>query len=151
MSKDRREHKRYNIGVLLKGQILRKDKKVKLTEDIPVLSKDVSLGGIRLNWPKKWECKRCNRCLGWVFNFGCRYKKELARKINRELDQEIILKIKIDVEKGGVQEVLAKVVWTQIKEKEDNYDVGLNFIDTDKKSIEGVKSLIKRGGGSGKQ
>jgi len=147
MLKERRKHRRYNIKALLKSQILRKDKKVELTEDIPVFSKDISLGGIRLNWPKKWECKRCNRCLGWVFNFGCRYKKDVARKINRELDQEIILKIKIDVEKGRAQEVLAKVAWTQVKKEKDNYDVGLNFVDTDKKSAEGIKSLIRRGRG----
>jgi len=150
MSKDRRKHKRYNIKALFKGQILRKDKKVRLTEDIPVFSKDVSLSGIRLNWPKKWECKRCTRCLGWVFNFGCRYKKEIAQRINRELDQEVILKIKIDIEKGEAQEVLARVVWTQIKEEEDNYDVGLNFIDIDEESIEGIRSLIERQSGDKK-
>ncbi len=145
MVKERRRHKRYNINIGLKSQILRKDKKTKLTEDIPVRTKDISLGGMRLNWPKKWECKTCTKCLGWVFNFGCPLKRDSAREINHMLDREIILNIVIDIKGKEPQKILTRVVWVdKQREAKNNYDLGLNFIDLDRKAGQSIKELIGR-------
>ena len=144
MIKERRRHKRYKVELLIKSRILGKDKKTRLTPDIDVLTKDVSLEGARLSWPKKWKCKSTDY-LGWVFNFAHPFKKDSPVKINRRLDSEIIISIQIDIKDKEPQEVLAKVKWIEKEdESKDNYDVGLNFIDMDRKTGRNIRELIKK-------
>ena len=146
MVKERRKYKRYKIELLIKSRILGKDKKTRLTPDIDVLTKDVSLEGARLSWPKKWKCKSTNY-LGWVFNFAHPFKKDSPVKINRRLDSEIIINIQIDIKDKEPQEVLAKVKWIEKEdESKDNYDVGLNFIDLDRKAGQSIRELIRKQG-----
>ncbi len=49
MINEKRKQKRSNVKARFLGQLLRKDKRTALTNEIPVLSKDISLGGVRLN------------------------------------------------------------------------------------------------------
>jgi c-di-GMP-binding flagellar brake protein YcgR len=144
MSKERRKYKRYEINIPVKGSVLRKDKMMKLTDEIQARTKDVSLSGMRLAWPKRWECKTCTRCLGWVFNFGCLLKRNGAKKINRKLDQEVAVNITINIRGEVPQKVSAKVIWTSHEREEKNsYEVGLNFTELDKKAERNLKELIK--------
>ena len=144
MINEKRRQKRSNIKVQLLGQLLRKDKRTALTNEIPVLSKDISRGGIRLSWPKSWKCGKCSNCLGWVFNFNCRFKSNNANRINRIVDRDVVLKVIFQEKDNNSREVLSRVVWTEESQEEDlHYDVGLNFVKLDKGAEEGINYLIK--------
>ena len=144
MIKESRKHKRFNVKISLLGQLLRKGRRITLTEKIPVLSKDISLGGIRLRWPKGWKCNRCTNCLGWVFNFGCRFKNNSNNRINRTLDQEVIIRLILKVKDDKPQEILARIIWVEEpQDKQEHYDVGFNFIKVSKEAEQSISSLIK--------
>lgn len=144
MLKDKRKHERFNVTKAFAGRICRKDKKTLLSGDIPISTKDISMGGVRLQWPKSWQCKKCNKCLGWVFNHGCRFKNNETNRINRILDEEVLLRMTIESNKDKVKEIFLKVVWTEKTEDlQEHYDVGLNFVNTDKDADETISVIIK--------
>jgi c-di-GMP-binding flagellar brake protein YcgR len=145
MYKDRRKHKRYEIKLKVSSQLIHQNEKGSLTEGIPVETRDLSLGGVRLRWPKKWDCPKCTKCLGWVFNFGCPLKEDIPERVDRYLDQSIKISLKVDIKGQEPKEILAKVVWTNTQNKrKSKYDVGLNFIDVDKEKQDILQKLIQR-------
>ena len=144
MINEKRRQKRSSVEVRFLGQLLRKDKRTVLTNEIPVLSKDISLGGVRLSWPKGWKCDKCSNCLGWVFNFNCRFKSNNTNRINRIVDGDVVLKVIFQEKDDSSKEVLSKVVWAEEPQKEDlHYDIGLSFIKLDKAVEEDINNLIK--------
>jgi Tfp pilus assembly protein PilZ len=99
---------------------------------------------MRLRWPKSWQCSKCNKCLGWVFNHDCRFKNTETNKINRDIDEEILLKVTID-SKDIAKDVFMKVVWTSnTDESGDYYDVGLNFVKKDRDAEEAISVIISK-------
>ena len=144
MLKDKRKHKRFDVEKTLTSRICRKDKRTLLSGDIPVSTKDISAGGMRLEWPKKWECKKCNKCLGWVFNHNCRFKNNETNRINRLLDDEVLLKVSVEGCRDKIKDIFLKVVWTKKTEDlYDHYDVGLNFVNADRDIEETINIIIK--------
>jgi hypothetical protein len=144
MLKDKRKHKRFDVETTLKSRICRKDKRTLLSGDIPVSTKDISLGGMRLEWPKRWECKKCNKCLGWVFNHNCRFKNNETNRINRLLDDEVLLKVTVEGSRDKIKDIFLKVVWTKKTEDvHEHYDVGLNFVNTDRDIEETINIIVK--------
>ena len=144
MLKDKRKYKRFDVEKALTGQICRKDKKTLLSAEIPMSSKDISAGGMRLQWPKGWQCKKCNKCLGWVFNHDCRFKSNETNRINRILDEEVLLKVTIEGHRDKIKEIFLKVVWTEKAEDlNEHYDVGLNFVNADRDIEETINIIIK--------
>lgn len=142
MATERRKHKRFNVNISMKGQLLRKDKKTVLTEEIPLSSKDISQGGMRLDWPKEWKCSRCSKCLGWIFNFNCRFKDNTTNRINRTVDEEVAIKLIIDHEDGS-HEIISKIAWSQDPDAdESSYDVGINFTRLNKAAENKISELI---------
>lgn len=145
MIKERRRHRRFDIEVPFHGQLLRRNKRTMVTNEIPVFSRDISLGGVKLNWPKSWKCPKCVNCLGWVFNSGCRFKKGKSERVNRLLDKGIVFKIIIKMEDSQSHEILSEIAWTAKPEEEkEHYEVGLNFIKVNKEAEEAITSLISR-------
>jgi hypothetical protein len=144
MLEEKRKHKRFDITKTLNTRICRKDGRTLLTGEIPVASEDISRGGMRLRWPKSWQCSKCNKCLGWVFNHDCRFKNTETNKINRDIDEEILLKVTID-SKDIAKDVFMKVVWTSnTDESRDYYDVGLNFVKKDRDAEEAISVIISK-------
>lgn len=144
MLKDKRKHERFNVTKAFTGRICRKDKKTLLSGDIPILAKDISMGGMRLQWPKGWQCKKCNKCLGWVFNHNCRFKNNETNRINRTLDEEVLLRMTIESNKDKVKEIFLKVAWTdKAEDSQDHYDVGLSFVNADRATEETITVIIK--------
>ena len=142
MLKDKRQYKLFDVAKIFTGRICRKDKKTLLSGEIPISTKDVSAGGMRLQWPKSWQCKKCNKCLGWVFNHNCRFKNNETNRINRILDEDVLLKVTIEGNMEKIKEVFLKVVWTEkVEDLRDHYDVGLNFVNADR-DIEKIINII---------
>lgn len=133
MKKERRKLKKYKIKIPVESQIVKRNLRTPLTGVIPTTTRDLSLGGIKLKWPKGWKCENCSNCLGWIFNEECRLKADMELKVNRNLNSGLIVKLKFLNSFLRDKDYYAKVVWTNnLKYAQPTYDTGLSFINRDK-------------------
>ena len=130
---ERRDSVRYDIKIPVSGQLVKRNLKTRLTGLINSFTKDISTSGMKLKWPKRWKCKECDNCRGWVFNDACRLKVGMAPAVKRDLTQGLIVKVKFSTAVMKKKEYHAKVVWTnKIDGSKSVYDTGLAFLDADK-------------------
>lgn len=144
---ERRKHKRVDVNVAIKGKLIDLQKKVDITGDISLNAKNLSEGGVLLEWPRSWNCDTCSNCLGWVHNFNCKLKEDgqLRGEFNKELLPEMHITIQIvpgnDI---GPVNALVKVNWVKSPEGEslDKYHVGVSFVEGGKQEPDIKKKIL---------
>ena len=56
---ERRKYKRVDVNVAINGKLIDPQKKVDITGDISLKAKNLSEGGVLLEWPRSWNCDTC--------------------------------------------------------------------------------------------
>ncbi|MCK4518910.1 MAG: PilZ domain-containing protein [Candidatus Omnitrophica bacterium] len=131
--KERRDSTRYNIEIPVSGELVKRNLRIRLTGLVKSFTKDMSASGMKLRWPKGWKCKECDNCRGWVFNDACRLKVGMTPTVKRKLTEGLIIKVKFSTTIMKKKEYHAKVIWTNMIDRNNSaYDVGLSFLDGDK-------------------
>jgi len=144
---ERRKYKRVDVNVAVNGKLVDPQKKVDITGEIPLKAKNLSEGGVLLEWPRSWKCDTCSNCLGWVYNFNCKLKEEGqgGDEFNKELVPEMHITIQIvpgnDI---GPVNALIKVNWVRSPEGEsyDKYHIGASFVEGEKQEPDIKKKIL---------
>lgn len=144
---ERRKFGRVQIDVAVTGKLIDSQKKIDICRDIALKAKNLSEGGVLLEWPRSWNCDTCSNCLGWAYNFNCKLKEkgEAAEEFNKDLVPELYITLSItpgsDVEPI---ETLAKVKWVKTSEdpNADKYQVGVSFVDEEHKEPDLKKKIL---------
>lgn len=144
---ERRKHKRVDVNVAIKGKIVDPQKKVDITGDISLKARNLSEGGVLLEWPRSWDCDTCSNCLGWVHNFNCKLKEDGQRggEFNKELVPEMHITLQIIPGKDiGPVNALVKISWVKSPEGEssDRYHVGASFVESEKQEPDIKKKIL---------
>ncbi len=144
---ERRKFRRVEIDVAVKGKITDPQKKTDISGDISLRAKNLSEGGALLEWPRSWPCETCFNCLGWVHNFDCKLKEKEAgaEEFNKDLVPEMHITIRLtpgdDLEPV---ETLAKIAWVKNPDNPNanKYDIGVSFVESDKKGPDVKKKIL---------
>lgn len=106
-------------------------KKRKISYELISRTMNVSRAGCCLLWPKKWKCKSCLKCVGWVFNHNCNLKKEhlLPGEVDRYLAKDMVINIKMapPITPTSIN-LVGKVVWVNPQTRGKGYKVGISFL-----------------------
>lgn len=144
---ERRKYKRVDVDVAIKGKLVDPQKNVSITGEIPLKARNLSEGGLLLEWPRSWNCDTCSNCLGWVYNFNCKLKEggQKGDEFNKELVPEMHITIQIvpgnDI---GPVTALIKVSWVKSPEGEngERYHVGASFAEGEKQEPDIKKKIL---------
>lgn len=144
---ERRKYKRVDVNVAIKGKLVDPQKKVDITGDIPLKAKNLSEGGVLLEWPRSWNCDTCSNCLGWVYNFNCKLKEDGqgTGEFNKELVPEMHITIQMvpgnDI---GPVNALVKISWVKSAELagDDKYHVGASFVEGENQEPDIKKKIL---------
>lgn len=123
--------KRYSVKIPVESQLVRKNLKTPMTGRIRCQTKDLSVGGVRLEWPSAWECKSCDNCTGWIYNADCRLKDKKSGKFDHTLNDGVMIKLRFLADRTKDKEYFARVVWSDEGRQEKGYDAGLSFVEID--------------------
>ncbi len=129
--KDRRKHKRIPKEIQLFAKLVAGKEKKAVSYEVPIITQNISKSGLKLSWPKGWDCPDCKKCLFWIFNSSCKIKNanndNANSSINHFLPSGCILQIKPAY--PSPEQTDAQVVW--VKEDKDSYiyDIGVRFIE----------------------
>jgi len=139
---ERRRFKRVEAKLPIRCRIYHRDKGINVSNEITTSTKNISQGGVLLDWPRGWECEECVHCLGWIYNLNCRLKDRPEKKMTRSLDPGIFLSVELEPPTPAKPtKTLAKVVWVKgpRTHREDTYNVGVAF----NQPLKSKKSLKK--------
>lgn len=90
---------------------------------ISLETKDVSQGGMQLDWPKGWSCKECVRCPSWTYNRDCQLRRGDKEAV-RPIPSNIYLKIDMEL----IAEIISHIVWVGSPDNGNgHYPVGVFF------------------------
>ncbi len=146
-SLERRKFGRVEIDVAVKGKITDPHKKTDISGDISLKAKNLSEGGALLEWPRSWPCETCFNCLGWVHNSDCKLKEKETgtEEFNKDLVPEMHITIRLTPgDNLEPVETLAKITWVKIPDNPDTnkYDIGVSFVESDKKDTDVKKKIL---------
>lgn len=143
---ERRKFKRVELDVAVKCKIIDPQKKTDISGEIVARARNLSEGGALLEWPRSWPCDTCSNCLAWIYNFTCKIKErgESEQESNKDLIPEMHITLHL-APAGDVEPVsaLAKINWVKSSEDEekDKYQVGISFVDVEKKESDVRKKI----------
>lgn len=143
---ERRRFKRIEIDIAVKCRIVDPQKKTDVSGDITARAKNLSEGGVLLDWPRSWPCNVCFNCLGWIYNMSCKLKESAPseEEFNKNLVPEIHITLHLEPS-GDLEPVstLAKVSWVRPPENQNinRYQVGISFVEGEKKEQDLKRSI----------
>ena len=137
----RRRYLRFDLKDSLVCWIMDADMKKEISNKVNLVSRNISLSGMMFLWPRSWDCSKCIKCLGWVYNVGCHLKKNNLKDTNMLLEPGLIIKIKPNLDRKENYSFLSrdlifvKVVWSNNRSicSTEFYPVGVSFIHETKK------------------
>jgi hypothetical protein len=133
---EKRTSKRIDMELAVEGQLVKRNFRTPLTQNIKLKTSDISKGGMRLKWPSGWKCETCDNCAGWIFNRDCQLKKGMDEPLNRDLNIGIRIRLRFLKKSINDREYYAKIVWkTDSAKSKSGYDTGLSFIGADNELI----------------
>jgi len=143
---ERRRFKRIEIDIAVRCKIVDPQKKTDVSGDIMARAKNLSEGGVLLEWPRSWPCNVCFNCLGWIYNMNCKLKERTPseEEFNKNLVPE--MHIVLHLHPGGDLEpvsTLAKVSWVRPPESQNinRYQVGISFVEGEKREQDIKRSI----------
>ena len=144
---ERRKFERVVIDIAVKGKLIDPQKKIDISPNIALKAKNLSEGGVLLEWPRSWDCDTCSNCLGWAYNFNCKLKEkgEAGEEFNKDLVPELHITLNIapgnDIES---LETLTKVKWVSAPEdpSAERYPIGVSFVEEEKKESDLKKKIL---------
>lgn len=133
---ERRRFFRFDKEGSFIGWIMDVDMKNEISNQIDLLSINISSSGMLVLWPKRWDCSKCIKCLAWVYNEGCDLKENNLKNANMILEPGLIIKIKPNLYRNKNYSFLsrdlifAKVIWSfnHGNSLSKFYPVGLSFL-----------------------
>ena len=138
--REQRRFQRLKIKLPVKIRIFDKETGENITHEIDASTENVSKAGMCLMVPQSWDCPECNKCLGWIYNLGCKLKNNHTQDDNRCLSTKLNFRISLfDASLSSREPVLveAQCAWVGggTLSQGERYPVGVSIAEPHQKKI----------------